>query len=352
MNNVFRPDSYSTPSYLFSRKALQNTYVQYKNTYCRCKICYAMKANGEAEVLQALSSVADGLEVANYDEFLLALDNGFSIDKIICSAPVKILNDLIKMYQGGCRYFVFDCMSEYNRLLRYASESVKIFRIDITDLDHKSIAFGLPYDMAYDYDIQGVAVHLPSRNIELVSQVFKRICCILEQYVKKNIGNSSFYINLGGGYSLNDSSDEIRCINERISEIDNSHSSLNIKWIMEPGNGIVQSAGYFLCRVECVKDKGSAKYVYIDGGIPEGMQVRHGKITNVTRAENSKYRSIYAFFDTTCLHQRLFVYPSKSVYREGDILIISDCGGYTTCYINKFHAKKTPNIIMLDEIII
>ena len=129
MNNVFRPDSYSTPCYLFSKKALQNTYVQYKNTYCRCKICYAMKANGEAEVLQALSSIADGIEVANYDEFSVALDNGFSIDKIICSAPVKILNDLIKMYQGGCRYFVFDYMSEYNRLLQYASEKKEIYFI-------------------------------------------------------------------------------------------------------------------------------------------------------------------------------------------------------------------------------
>jgi diaminopimelate decarboxylase len=335
-----------TPSYIFDGNIIRNNYIKFKSIFNNFSVYYSLKANSEEPILKMLSEYVDGVEVANAEEFYLAQKAGFESNRIICSAPVKSIECISTMYQHGCRYFVFDTDIEYRKILNYASESKKIMRIYIADLKNDCIKFGMDYTYAIQYLPDGFTIHISNHDLDFIESILNRIDCAINSVYSKilQIGkDSNFIINLGGSYLLNFSHVYYLKILNWCKFIKNKYNKLNFTWIIEPGGGVVESSGYFTCRVENIKKIKNYNYVYINGGIPEGFILKHGKMRNLTSDKIDKKRNIYIFFDTTCLHKQLFIIADKQHVNYMDVLLFDKCGAYTTCYINRFHAKQHPH---------
>ena len=340
--------AHPTPAYYFKQKKIKENYNAYKERLPFFTVYYSMKANGEEAVLKALHGLADGIEVANKEEFALAEKAGFSGGKIICSAPIKSIDCITYMYERGCRYFVYDTLLEFQKLQIYAPESKKIMRIYISDIDKTFIEFGSDYHDAIQTMPDGLTIHMSSHSNHLLCRVFDRIDKAMGLLYPLMSSSSQFIINLGGGYLLEHPIEYYEEIKGYCLFL-MKHYPLEFQWIIEPGGGMVESAVNFVCRVENLKKKDNINYVYINGGISEGMQVKHGAIKNLTNSQVTRWRNIYVFFDTTCLHQRLFIYADRMVIEYQDILLFERCGAYTTCYINRFHAKRPPQMYNVNE---
>src|ERR1051326_2348618 len=74
---------YKTPYFLFSRKKIEDNLKNFKKCFPGATIYYAMKANSEPAILQALADLGVGFEVASVYELNLLKKIGVAPEKML-----------------------------------------------------------------------------------------------------------------------------------------------------------------------------------------------------------------------------------------------------------------------------
>lgn len=341
----------NTPSYVFCAKEISDCYKAMQMKMPEVKVYYALKANSEIEILQILKEINAYFEVASEGEYSKLLKIHVPAEKIICGLPVKPTKWIIYLYEKGCRYFVFDLMSELMKIKKFAPESNKILRININDLVPESIDFGMEYDAIltnlknedFKSSINGLSFHI-SNNIDSkkMNVVLNRIDHLLSIMPKNH-----YILNIGGGYRLTAPENFYNILNRQISKLKLKY---NLEIIAEPGNAIVNSAGVVRTSVVGIRHRKGNQYdLYIDAGKPTGIKTDEKRIPTYIRllseapvCEQREYR----FVDITCMHKPHFTIQLCQEVREGDIFEFGGMGAYTVCLQSAFHAWESPLIIV------
>ncbi len=336
-----------TPKYVFDKTVLINNYNQMKKKLRTCDVHFALKSNGNIEVLKVLNSVGASFECASINEYKRLLEIGVNNERIIFGLPIKTEKIISTVYEGGCRYIVFDDMRELIKLEKLAPLSKKILRVYVTDLVALNIGYGMYLHQIEEYiqndnlieRVDGISFHISENtNIENVSKVLDRIEGILKQFASK--GKKGIILNIGGSYRLYASDEYYDKLNDRLSEMIKLYQ---ISLIAEPGMAIVNTAGSFMTRVIMTKDQGVFTDVYIDGGLPNGITRSPGSI-NVLNREKTDCRKIYRFIDITCLNKVLFTKRLSCDIYDDDILEFCEMGAYSIVHQNDFHLWDKTNV--------
>lgn len=344
----------NTPAYIFDKKELIKCYDEIKSLLGGIRVYYALKANSNKNVLQILKSIDADFEIASLGEFKALIDVGIKPAKIICGLPIKPINWLKEMYDGGCRYFVFDTLSELNKLIDYSPLSTKILRVSVNEILSESIDYGMPFYEIVDNlkqnrtqlrDITGgISFHISNNiNIEDFNRVVERIDIVLAAFNKPNM-----ILNIGGGYRINSDKDFFFNLNNKILRLKVKH---NVNVIAEPGNTIINSAGCIRTSVIGVKKRDENHYdLYIDAGKPTGIKTDEkripGYIKQLTEHKPCDER-IYRFIDITCMHKPHFSIRHNSEVYEGDIFEFGEMGAYTLCLRSDFHEWTYPDVYVV-----
>lgn len=341
----------NTPAYIFSAKEISRCYEAMQMKMPEVKIHYALKANSEIEILQVLKQNHAYFEVASEGEYNKLLKIRVPAERIICGLPIKPTKWIRSLYGKGCRYFVFDLISELMKIKRIAPESKKILRININDLVPESIDFGMGYDIIlanlkyeeFKSSIDGLSFHI-SNNIDSskLNVVLDRIDQLLSMMPQRH-----YILNIGGGYRLNAAEDFYNVLNWRISKL---KSKYNLEIYAEPGNSIVNSAGVVRTSVVGVRQRKENQYdLYIDAGKPTGIKTDEKRIPTYIKllsktpiCEQREYR----FVDITCMHKPHFSIQLCQEVREGDIFEFGGMGAYTVCLQSEFHAWESPKVVV------
>ena len=188
-----------TPYYCFSKKRIIENYNTLKASLLVDDLYYALKPNGEREVLRVLDSINANFEVASVGEYQKLKSLGVESERIICSLPVKPIQWLRQLYANGIRYFVFDNTNEYYKLKKYAPESKKIVRIDITDIALGTIEYGMSLESLLNAsdnlinNVDGVTFYIShNHHIDVLLAVLDRCDILLDHLGVNKI------VNIGG----------------------------------------------------------------------------------------------------------------------------------------------------------
>lgn len=338
-----------TPYYSFRKEKITANYLCFKDILFVDKLFYALKPNGEEEVLNVLNEVNANFEVASVGEFKKLKNIGVESNRIICSLPIKPVEWLKELYDAGVDYFVFDNIDEYNKLRKYAPRSRKIIRIDINDIVQDTIEYGISFDSFMKYsdcqlsDISGITFYIShNHRIDKLLKVLD-YCDVILGYLGHNK-----IINIGGNYRLPHDLETgfYERLNRRLKGLKQKHKCVIYA---EPGRSIVKDAGSLITRVECVKAKDRVIYVYIDAGIPTGISYAPQVIKNIEGSGDvASEEQTYHFYDITCSHRILFTYRTKEVYSVGDILELKDFGCYSISKASQFHGWDLPAVVYRD----
>lgn len=341
----------NTPAYIFSAKEISDCYKAIQMKMPEVKIHYALKANSEIEVLQVLKQNNAYFEVASEGEYSKLLKIHVPAERIICGLPVKPTEWISCLYEKGCRYFVFDLMSELIKIKKNAPESKKILRVNINDLVPESIDFGMAYDAIltnlkyedFKSSIDGLSFHI-SNNIDSnkLNVVLNRMDQLLSMMPQRH-----YVLNIGGGYRLNAPEDFYNVLNSRISKL---KSKYNLEIYAEPGNTIINTAGVVRTSVVGVRPRKENQYdLYIDAGKPTGIKTDEKRIPTyiklLSEAPTCEQRE-YRFVDITCMHKPHFSIQLSQEVRVGDIFEFGGMGAYTVCLQSAFHAWESPTVIV------
>ena len=284
-----------TPFYIYDKRVIAHRIGELRrNLPSEINIHYAIKANPMPELVQYISSLVDGFDVASKKETELALGTNSTANKISISGPGKsieeleyaIINDIIVNIES---------ITEFNRIIDIAETIGKSPSITVRvnpDFEIKSTGmkmgggsspFGIDAEKIpafikmlnnYNVNFKGFHIFWGSQNLntEIIMETHRQIFQLVNKLLDE-CEQPINYLNIGGGFGIpyfpREKRLDIRPIGQNLSELITKYKNLltNTSIVMELGRFIVGEAGAYVCEVKDIKNSRGTKYLITNGGL-------------------------------------------------------------------------------------
>ncbi|UYM17984.1 pyridoxal-dependent decarboxylase, exosortase A system-associated [Endozoicomonas euniceicola] len=288
-----------TPLYVYSRTELSDRVKVLRTAMPEAlKLHYAIKANPMPAVVQHMSTMLDGLDVASHKEMLVALGTGISPEMISFAGPAKQPGELRAAAAAGIVLNV-ESVLELERLYAIGEElGIRpnvAFRVN-PDFELKSSGmkmaggpkqFGIDAELMPDIlagldtakiNFKGFHIFSGSQNlkadalIEAHDKTFELAARLTDLAPAK-----VEHVNIGGGlgipYFPGEKTLDVTPVAENLQRLLDSREGdfRNTEIVMELGRYFVGEAGYYLCKVTDKKVSRGQAYLMTDGGLHHNL---------------------------------------------------------------------------------
>ena len=368
---------YGTPLYVYDLDIIRKQYLELKNSMKKIpnlKIYFAAKALSNISILKYFKGLGTGLETSSIEEVKIGLLCGFKKHEILYSPNGVSLEEITEAHKLGVNLNLDSLESIEEFVERYKGLDISI-RINPNiyaggnekiSVGHKDSKFGISEDklsrlIKIEDDkkmtISGIHVHtgsdiLKNEELELtVNKIFK----IARRF--RNVKN----INLGGGikvpYFNGDSETDLKAYSKVIfREMDKYRleTNRNIQIQIEPGKFLTSESGFFLTRVNNVKNSYNKDYAQINSGfnhfIRPTLYNSYHEIINLSNHNDDlhKYNVVgYICEKDTFANERII-----SRLNVGDLICFKNAGAYCFSMTSNYNSRIKPAEVCLlnDEI--
>jgi diaminopimelate decarboxylase len=290
-----------TPFYIYDRKILRQSFADLRGALpSEFGIFYSMKANPHPGILSQLLDCGSGVDVGSKAELQMAIEAGFTPEKISFVGTGKTTADLCAAIEAEVLCLVVESLEELRmvetlgaQLNRMVSVCIRINPLSYTNY-HGEIARQAPSQFGIDEE-QLEEVHLinaTQRQVRIVglhfyisSQFFKSqnlldnfagflaISAAFQERLQRPLG----LVNLGGGFGLPYFAGQVEFdLAELKVGLQKLFSSWQRKFVMtkfyvESGRYIVGSCGAFITKILYRKQSCGRTYLVVDGGFAHHM---------------------------------------------------------------------------------
>ncbi|MET3355605.1 UNVERIFIED_ORG: ornithine decarboxylase [Xanthobacter viscosus] len=344
------------PCVVVDLDVVRTNYQAFARALPDTRVYYAVKANPDAAILQALEEMGSSFDCASVGEIEMVLATGAGADRISFGNTIKKERDIERAFRLGVRLFAVDSYEEAEKIARVAPHAKVFCRILCDGAGAEwplSRKFGCEPEMAADVlehahrlglAAYGVSFHVGSqqKNVHAWDGALASAARIFRACAERGISLSM--VNLGGGFPTRYLQEVpgAQSYGEAIFSSLRKHFGNQIpETIMEPGRGMVGNAGLIEAEVVLISKKSEAdamRWVYLDigkfGGLAETMDEairyplrtpRDGDDTAPCVLAGPTCDSADVMYEKTPVELPL----SLSI---GDKVIIEACGAYTTTY--------------------
>lgn len=369
---------YGTPLYIYDTAAISKNYHQLKHAFrsTDMHMMYACKALSNLNILKYIHSLGSGLDTVSLNEVHLGLKAGFAPSEIIFTPNCVSLEDILEAAKLGVHVNI-DNISILEQFGHKMGDSYPIcirlnphimagghHHISTGHIDSK---FGISvYQMRHVHrviDSTGLRVeglHMHTGSDILDAGVFLQGAEILFDAAMKF--KNLRYLDFGSGFKVkykpDDKEIDIDAIGEKISNAFNQFSSdygSKLELWFEPGKYIVSSSGYFLTKVNVVKQTVATVFAGVNSGFnhlirPMFYDAYHHieNISNPPGSRNSPER-IYTVVGQICETDTFAWDRSLREIKEGDILCFLNAGAYGFEMAMNYNSHFRPAEIMIHD---
>ncbi|MDA0237535.1 MAG: type III PLP-dependent enzyme [Proteobacteria bacterium] len=356
---------YDQPVLILDLNIVRKKYHRFQSAMPRITPHYAVKANPDIRVLQALKHEGCQFEIASIKELDLLLSIGVDASTIQYSNPVKPSSFIQYAASKGVRWFVLDSEEELVKIHTIVPDAKLYLRFDTPNIGSDwplSGKFGVKprdidsiLDVAVERgaDLCGLTFHVGSqcRNIENWNQAIETSKRIFKSMQAK--GLKPELLNIGGGYPvrLTKPIPSIEYIGRAIEDaLDGIGDEVRVT--AEPGRYMVSDAAYFVCQVIGTATKGDERWMYLDAGIFGGLMECSQGIQYQIEVNNKAGNEVPWYVagpscDSVDVLAREQMLPATTI--EGDLLYFPNAGAYTTVYANEFNGFPLPKVLVINE---
>src|SRR5579859_7163434 len=381
-------ESFSTPTYCYSRTAIGQAYREFDSELGRIPhtICFAVKSNGNLSLLNDLAKRGSGFDIVSGGELEHLGHLGVRGDRIVFSGVGKTRDEIREALQyriaanrkskrdrgqRGILLFNLESEAELEVLLEEASRSVGrgsrppwvSIRVnpDVQAGGHPHIStgrhqhkFGLTWEEARRLYLahadshwicwQGISVHIGSQIVTLdpFRQALQRLAsyfCDLRSH-----GILLRFLDFGGGLGVRYTNEKPPAREVYARMIAQILEPLHTHLLLEPGRTIIGPTGVLLTRVLYVKESRGKTFVVVDAGMNDLMRpVLYGAvhpITRVTRGGQRGGRQRVDVVGPVCETGDCFLrdWPLDPV-APGDVLAIWVAGAYGMSQSSNYNGR-------------
>lgn len=367
-------EKYGSPLYVYDTQKIASQYKRITDAFSsvhQVQINYAVKALSNINILKYFKQLGSGLDTVSIQEVQLGLEAGLAPEKIIYTPNGVSLEEIEQVAKTGVQINI-DNLSILELFGQKHPEIPVCIRINPhimaggnskISVGHIDSKFGISIHQVphiqrvvenTSMHINGIHMHTGSDILDI--DTFLRATEILFD-VAKQFDNIDF-IDFGSGFKVpykeGDISTDIEQLGIQLSERFNQFCKdfgRDITLMFEPGKFLVSDAGYFLAKVNVVKQTTSTVFAQIDSGfnhlVRPMMYDSYHTITNISNPEGrDRYYSVVGYIcetDTFGTNRRI------SEISEDDILCFHNAGAYCFSMASNYNSRYRPAEVMLYE---
>tara|TARA_R110002050_G_scaffold1281_1_gene9134 strand:+ start:19819 stop:21057 length:1239 start_codon:yes stop_codon:yes gene_type:complete len=359
--------TYGDPVYVYDSEKIISQYNRLTNAFSGVKklqLNYAAKALSNITILKLMNSLGSGLDTVSIQEVQLGLlagfkpeniiftPNGVSLEEIEEAAKLGVrinIDNLSVLEQFGSKYPKIPvCIRINPHVMAGGNSNISVGHIDSKfGISIHQIPHLLRIVELTQMHINGIHMHTGSDILDI--DVFLYASEILFE-TAKNFKKLDF-IDFGSGFKVPykeaDIETNIEELGKKLTEKFNAFCKeygKELTLAFEPGKFLVSEAGYFLAKVNVVKQTTSTVFASIDSGfnhlIRPMLYGSYHKILNISNPEGrERYYSVVGYIcetDTFASNRRI------NEISEGDILCFKNAGAYCFTMSSNYNSRFRP----------
>ena len=360
-------NEFKGPLYVYDASTIKAQYNRLTQAFSNVKnlrLHYATKALNNISILKYIQSLGAGLDTVSIQEVHLGLKAGFDPAKIIFTpngvsldeieAVTKLgvqinIDNLSILEQFGSKYpEVPVCIRINPHVMAGGNSNISVGHIDSKfGISIHQIPHLLRITENTKMNINGIHMHTGSDILDI--DVFLHATEILFE-TAKNFKNLSF-IDFGSGfkvpYKLGDIETNIEELGEKLTEKFNTFCNdygKELTLAFEPGKFLVSQAGYFLTKVNVVKQTTSTVFAQVDSGFNHLIRpMLYGSYHEIKNISNPEGRErFYSVVGYICETDTFGSNRKIAEINEGDYLAFENAGAYCQTMASNYNSRFRP----------
>lgn len=365
-------DKYQSPLYVYDTEKIISQYKKITTAFSKVKnvkINYAVKALSNINILKVFNTLNSGLDTVSIQEVKLGLLAGFEPQEIIYTPNGVSLQEIEEVAKLGVQINI----DNLSILELFGQKHPKIpvcirinphvmaggnSKISVGHIDSK---FGISIHQVphikrvvenTGMHINGIHMHTGSDILDI--DTFIRATEILFDTARqfKDID----FIDFGSGFKVPYKKDDISTdINElgkklstRFNEFCKNYGK-EVTLMFEPGKFLVSEAGYFLAKVNVIKQTTSTVFAGIDSGLNHLIRpMFYNSFHYIENLSNPKGRErFYSIVGYICENDTFGSNRRISEISEDDILCFHNAGAYCFSMASNYNSRYRPAEVMI-----
>jgi len=367
-------EQFGNPLYVYDAEKIRFQYNRLTSAFSKVKstrINYAVKALSNVAVLQLLKQMGSGLDTVSIQEVQLGLHAGFTPERIIYTpngvsfeeieavaelgVQINIDNLSVLEHFGTKHPKVPVCIRINPHVMAGGNTNISVghidskFGISIHQLPHL-----LRIVENTGMHINGIHMHTGSDILDI--EVFLYAAEILFD-AAKNFKELDF-LDFGSGfkvpYKKDDIETDIEELGKKLSKRFNAFEKeygRELTLAFEPGKFLVSEAGFFIAKVNVVKQTTSTVFAGIDSGFNHLIRpMFYGSQHHIENISNPKGKErFYSVVGYICETDTFANNRKISEIKEGDLLCFRNAGAYCFSMASNYNSRLKPaEVLWLD----
>lgn len=367
-------EEFGNPLYVYDAEKIQSQYLRLEKAFSKVnhlRINYAVKALSNISILKLLKQMGSGLDTVSIQEVRLGLlagfdpemiiytPNGVSMEEIetVAALGVQInIDNLSILEQFGTKHPTIPVCIRINPHVMAGGNS----NISVGHIDSK---FGISiHQMPHllriventGMHINGIHMHTGSDILDI--EVFLYAAEILFEVAAQF--KYLEFLDFGSGFKVPYKKDDIETdveeLGKKLTKRFNAFCAQygrDLTLTFEPGKFLVSEAGFFVAKVNVVKQTTSTVFAGIDSGfnhlIRPMLYGSHHHIENISNPKGKeRFYSIVGYIcetDTFASNRRI---PE---IKEGDLLCFRNAGAYCYSMASNYNSRVRPAEVLWYE---
>jgi diaminopimelate decarboxylase len=367
---------HDTPCYVYDTLKIVDQFNRLKHSFKEVKnlkINYAVKALSNINILKLMKSLNSGLDTVSIEEIQLGLLAGFNPSDIIFTPNGVSLNELEEAATLGVQINIdnLSILEEFGGKYPNVPVCIRINphimaggnpNISVGHIDSK---FGISVHQIPHIKtiventcmtINGIHMHTGSDILDV--DVFLEAAEILFNAVYELDFDIDF-IDFGSGFKVpykeGDIETDIEELGEKMSDRFNSFCAnwgKDVALYFEPGKYLVSESGYFLVKVNSIKQTTSTVFACVDSGFnhlirPMFYNASHEIINLSNPVGKERFYTIVGYICETDTFATNIKVPEIN---EGDILCFKNAGAYCYSMSSNYNSRCKPAEVLWNGV--
>jgi diaminopimelate decarboxylase len=370
-------DDFGTPCYVYSRAALADTYLAYRQALegVDAQVCYAVKANSNIAILNLFADFGAGFDIVSGGELARVLVAGGDPAKILFSGVGKSRSEMQDALEVGIRCFNIESASELEKLNEVArAHGVRApisLRVNpnVDPKTHpyistglKTAKFGVPIEDARTLyrraaelsglKIVGIDCHIGSQLLDPApaAEAATKVVDLADQLAADGIVVE--HLDLGGGMGISYREDKVPTVAEYLAPMLAVLKGRKEHLMFEPGRSLVGNAGLLLTRVEYLKHGAEKNFAVVDAAMNDLMRPAlydaWHDIQKVSRGGTPSEARRYDIVGPICESGDFLGQARELALTEGDLLTVMSAGAYGMAMSSNYNTRPRAAEVMVD----
>ncbi|HMT36396.1 MAG: diaminopimelate decarboxylase [Bacteroidetes bacterium] len=366
--------TYGTPLYIYQREKIEGQYKKLTNAFKQTptRFFYACKALSNINVLKIIQKLGAGLDTVSINEVHLGLKAGFAPQQILFTPNCVHFSEIEQAKELGVHINI----DNISILEQFGNTYGDSYPIMVRLNPHIMAGGNLKISTGHIDSKFGISIH-QLRHIERIVKTTKLNVEGLHMHTGSEIKDVNVflqgleimldlathfpnikYLDLGSGFKVPYAPDEkatdVDLLGQKMHETlvaFKKETGKELEIWFEPGKYLVSESGYFIARVNTVKQTPATVFAGIDTGFNHLIRpMFYESYHHIINLSNPKgVERIYTVVGNLCETDTFCWDRVLNEVREGDYLMFKNAGAYGFEMASSFNSRMRPAEILFSK---